>query len=75
MVQASIFGKNDGPGASLVYYLGLPEGWTPDQEPNKVLSRDVAPATSSSRIIQTETYQGPHVFHSYGCMLLQHSVL
>ena len=36
MVQASIFGKNDGPGASLVYYLGLPEGWTPDQEPNKV---------------------------------------
>jgi len=36
VAQASIFGRNDGPGCSLVMYFGLPEGWTPEQEPNKV---------------------------------------
>lgn len=29
--QATLFGTNDGPGASLVYYFALPEGWEPSQ--------------------------------------------
>ena len=33
--QASLWGSADGAGASLVYYFGLPEGWTPDHVPNK----------------------------------------
>lgn len=32
---ASLWGKTDGQGASLVYYFALPDGWTPDQEPNQ----------------------------------------
>lgn len=31
----SLFAKGDGPGCSLVYYFGLPDGWTPDSETNK----------------------------------------
>ena len=33
--QASLWGSADGAGASLVYYFGLPEGWTSDHVPNK----------------------------------------
>ena len=29
MLQASLFGSNDGPGFSIVYYFALPEGWSP----------------------------------------------
>lgn len=37
-LQASLFGgRYDGPGCSLIYYFALPDGWTPDQEPNQVL--------------------------------------
>lgn len=36
-LQASLFGRNDGQGCSLVYYFALPEGWTPEQERNQVL--------------------------------------
>jgi len=32
---ASLWAKGDGPGCSLVFYFGLPEGWTPDHESNK----------------------------------------
>ena len=35
VAQASLWGSADGTGASLVYYFGLPEGWTPDHVPNK----------------------------------------
>lgn len=31
----SLFGCNDGPGHSLVYYFALPEGWEPSQVENK----------------------------------------
>lgn len=37
-LQASLFGgRYDGPGCSLIYYFALPDGWTPNQEPNQVL--------------------------------------
>ncbi len=35
LLQPSLFGGNDGPGHSLVYYFALPEGWEPDQVENK----------------------------------------
>lgn len=38
-MQPSLFAKGDGPGCSLVYYFGLPDGWTPDFESNKVCIR------------------------------------
>lgn len=31
----SLFAKGDGQGCSLVYYFGLPDGWTPEFESNK----------------------------------------
>lgn len=31
VLQPSLFGCNDGPGHSLVYYFALPEGWEPSQ--------------------------------------------
>lgn len=34
VVQASLFGAQDGQGLSLVYYFSLPEGWEPSQVPN-----------------------------------------
>ena len=30
MLQASLFGSQDGQGLSLVYYFTLPEGWEPN---------------------------------------------
>jgi len=35
MLQASLFGSNDGKGHSLVYYFGLPEGWEPSMVENR----------------------------------------
>lgn len=34
MYSPSLFGRNDGPGHSLIYYFGLPEGWSPEQVGN-----------------------------------------
>lgn len=34
MLQASLFGSQDGQGLSLVYYFTLPEGWNPDDVGN-----------------------------------------
>lgn len=34
VVQASLFGAQDGKGLSLVYYFALPEGWEPADVPN-----------------------------------------
>lgn len=49
MYAPSIFGKNDGPGHSLVYYFSLPDGWTPEQVGNSaalgLLQRFVADGT------------------------------
>jgi hypothetical protein len=49
MYAPSIFGKNDGPGHSLVYYFGLPDDWTPEQVGNSaalgLLQRFVADGT------------------------------
>ncbi|BDA44255.1 probable protein ENHANCED DISEASE RESISTANCE 2 at C-terminar half [Coccomyxa sp. Obi] len=37
MYPASIFGRSDGEGHSLVYYFGLPEGWDPAMVDNKAV--------------------------------------
>ena len=34
MLQASLFGNQDGQGLSLVYYFTLPEGWEPNDVGN-----------------------------------------
>lgn len=34
MLQASLFGGQDGQGLSLVYYFTLPEGWEPNDVGN-----------------------------------------
>ena len=34
LLQASLFGAQDGKGLSVVYYFALPEGWEPADVPN-----------------------------------------
>jgi hypothetical protein len=47
----SVFGSNDGPGQSLVYYFALPEGWEPDMVENRIalemLQRCIANGTEA----------------------------
>ena len=77
MHQASLWGSSDGEGASLVYYFGLPEGWTPDQAPNKaalgLLRRFVHNGCASQKAVSVPNLHAQDTLAPVLCMYMVYS--